>query len=188
MAVILASASPRRRELLGWVCPDFTVIPSNCEETLPQDCPVPLAAQTLAAQKAEDVAKKHTDDVVIGCDTVVVSDNRVLGKPKDSADCKRMLRALSDRKHTVYTGVCICQNGRSRSFSSSADVWFFPLTDEEIDAYIATGEPFDKAGGYGIQGKGGLLVERIDGDYYAIVGLPVAALKRELERFLSKNN
>ncbi len=188
MAVVLASASPRRRELLAWVCPDFTVIPSSCEERVPQNCPAAMIAQTLAEQKAEDVAAQHPDDVVIGCDTVVVYDDHVLGKPKDAADCAQMLRALSGNKHTVYTGVCLRQGERVHCFTSSADVWFYPLSDEEIAAYIATGEPFDKAGGYGIQGKGGLLVERIDGDYYAIVGLPVARLRRELDHFLSENN
>lgn len=185
MQIILASASPRRRELLGWICPDFSVIPSSCKEIVPADCAADTIAQLLAAQKADDVAQQYPQAVVIGCDTVVVHNGKVLGKPADAQACTEMLRSLSGDRHTVYTGVCLRQGERSFCFTAAADVWFYPLQDADIAAYIATGEPFDKAGGYGIQGQGGTLVERIAGDYYAIVGLPVARLKRELARFMS---
>lgn len=183
MALLLASASPRRRELLSWITPDFTVCPSTAPERIPDGCPIEQIAQQLAAAKAADVAARFPEATVIGCDTIVTIDDTVLGKPKDADDCRVMLRRLSGQCHTVYTGVCLHRGTRTECFTASAQVRFYSLTARDIDDYIATGEPFDKAGGYGIQSRGSLLVEEISGDYYAIVGLPVARLKRALAAF-----
>ncbi len=179
MKIILASASPRRKELLGLITEEFEVMPSDADETLPDDISSDMAAEYLAAVKAKSVSVD--DAVVIGCDTVVVIDDKILGKPKDRNDCFEMLRALSGRKHYVYTGVCILYNNKTVSFTEKTEVEFHDLSDAEIEAYMDSGEPFDKAGGYGIQGKGSLLVKGICGDYFNVVGLPVSALNRKLK-------
>ncbi|MBR5722799.1 MAG: septum formation protein Maf [Oscillospiraceae bacterium] len=180
MKLILASGSPRRRELLGKLNVPFEVIVSECDETLPEGIPADCAAEMLAVRKAAAVAALHPDAVVIGADTTVILDEEILGKPADAADCKRMLHALSGRMHKVITGVGIFWNGHSLSFSDETEVQFYPLTDAEIDAYAASEEPYDKAGAYGIQGQGALLVAGIHGDYYNVMGLPVARLARQL--------
>ena len=146
----------------------------------PEEAPV-----YLAGLKARAVAGERPGSVVIGADTVVILDGQVLGKPRDAADAYQMLRALSDRLHTVITGCCIVCDGRERSFSVRTQVRFYPLSDREIEDYIATGEPLDKAGAYGIQGRGSLFVSGIEGDYFNVMGLPVARLNRELRSFLS---
>ena len=180
MKLILASGSPRRRELLGKLNLPFEVIVSECDETLPEGIPADSAAEMLAVRKAAAVAKLHPDAVVIGADTTVILDDEILGKPADEADCKRMLHLLSGRMHKVITGVGIFWAGHSLSFSDETSVQFYPLTDAEIDEYAASGEPYDKAGAYGIQGQGALLVAGIHGDYYNVMGLPVARLTRQL--------
>ena len=180
--LILASGSPRRRELLEKLQIPFTVEVSDCDETLPDGIPAEQAAELLAVRKAAAVAKQHPEAVVIGADTTVILDEEILGKPKDSADCKRMLRLLSDRVHKVITGTAVFWDGRSFSFSEETLVQFYPLSDSDIDAYAASDEPYDKAGAYGIQGQGALLVRGISGDYYNVVGFPVARLSRELKR------
>ena len=180
MKLILASASPRRRELLEKLQIPFEVIVSDCDETLPEGIPAESAAELLAVRKAAAVAKAHPDAVVIGADTTVILDEEILGKPADEADCKRMLHALSGRQHKVITGVGIFWAGHSLSFSDETAVQFYPLTDAEINAYAASEEPYDKAGAYGIQGQGALLVAGIHGDYYNVMGLPVARLARQL--------
>ena len=187
---ILASKSPRRQELIGYILSDFTVIVSDVEEILPDGIAPEDVAAYLAQIKARAVASQYPDDVVIGADTVVILDGEVLGKPRDKDDAFRMLRALSGKTHTVITGCAISQNGEETSFSDVTRVEFYPLSDREILDYIATGEPFDKAGAYGIQGRGSVLVKRIEGDFFNVMGLPVARLKRELERFaaLSKQS
>ena len=139
------------------------------------------AARNLAKQKAEVVSGKYPADCVIAADTIVAAEGQILGKPADEEDAARMLRILSGREHKVITGVCLTLNGESRVFSQGTRVKFYPLRDEEIWAYIKTGEPMDKAGAYGIQGRGGLLVEGIAGDYFNVVGLPIARLVRELD-------
>lgn len=182
--IILASNSERRRELLSSVDVDFDVEPSDVEETVPdgiQPCEVPLY---LAKLKARDVYKRHNDDIVIGSDTVVVVDDKVLNKPKDSCEAFDMLKMLSGRKHFVYTGCCVIANGEEMSFCEETEVEFFELSDREINEYIKTGECFDKAGAYGIQSLGKTLVKGICGDYYNVVGLPVAKLKRLLDRLI----
>ena len=181
MKIILASASPRRRELLRAVGLTFDVCVSDVEETILPGWSADEAARGLARQKAEAVAAQHPEACVIGADTVVVIDNQILEKPKDAEDAKRMLRLLSGREHRVVTGVCLAFGSRRRVFSQETAVRFFPLSDDEIARYVATGEPMDKAGAYGIQAFGALLVEGITGDYFNVVGLPVARLMRELE-------
>ncbi len=183
MKLILASASPRRQELLRLITEDFEVHPVNADETLPAGMPTELAASFLADQKAQAAAKAHPGDLVIGCDTIVMLEDEIMGKPKDREDAFRMLRRLSGETHTVMTGTALYLDEKSTVFTTETDVTFYELTDEEINAYLDTGEPFDKAGAYGIQGKGSLLVRRIEGDYFNVVGLPVAALSRTLVRF-----
>lgn len=179
--LILASASPRRKELLGLITEKFEVIPSGVEENVPDGIPPEKQPEFLARLKAEDIAKKYPHGTVIGADTSVIIDDCVLGKPRDRAEAKLMLSRLSGRTHKVVTGCAVIKNGEVRSFSSVTEVEFYPLKDCEIEEYIATGEPFDKAGAYGIQGKGGLLVKAIRGDWFNVVGLPVAELSRVLK-------
>lgn len=179
---ILASKSPRRQELIGNILPDYTVIVSDVEEVLPDGIAPEAVPAYLAEIKARAVAAQYPDDIVIGADTVVILDGEVLGKPRDKDDAIRMLRALSGKAHTVITGCAISLHGEMTSFSDVTHVEFYPLSDREILDYIATGEPFDKAGAYGIQGRGSVLVKRIEGDFFNVMGLPVARLKREMER------
>ena len=178
---ILASASPRRRELFGMISKDFRIVPSTAEETAPDGIAAENLPERLARLKAGDIAAKFPFDTVIGADTVVILDGRVLGKPENPEDAVRMLTALSGKKHKVITGCAVCKNGACRSFSSVTEVEFYPLDDREISDYVTTGEPLDKAGAYGIQGRGALFVKSINGDYFNVVGLPVAALRRFIE-------
>lgn len=183
MKIILASASPRRQELLKYIVPEFEVIPADIDETLPADIPAEKCAEYLACQKARHIAEKYPDCIVIGSDTVVIIDGVILGKPADESDAERMLKMLSGKSHKVVTGVCIARGDASESFSCETRVKFYPLSDEEILEYISTGEPMDKAGAYGIQGYGSVLVEGIEGDFFNVMGLPAASLKRRLEKF-----
>ncbi len=180
--VILASGSPRRRELLGLICQDFVVLPSGADETLRDGVPLGEEIMRLAAEKARDVLGKTSGArAVIGSDTMVVLDGVPMGKPRDAADAQRMLRALSGRTHEVLTGVAVVTgDGAVDARLSTTSVTFYELTDDEIARYVATGEPLDKAGAYGIQGRGALLVQSIQGDYYSVMGLPVALLARML--------
>lgn len=180
MKYVLASASPRRQELLKMLLPDFEVCPADLDESVPEGLLPKDSAAFLAVQKAEKVAKNYPDSTVLGCDTVVLLDGKILGKPDGRDDAFQMLSLLSGRTHLVITGVCILKDGQRQIFSECTEVEFYPLTPQEIEEYIATDEPFDKAGGYGIQGNGALLVKRIAGDYYNVVGLPVARLNRLL--------
>lgn len=184
MKVILASASPRRRELLAYIFDEFECIPADIDETVPKGIPAERTAEYLAVEKASFIAKTHPNDLVIGCDTIVVCDGRVYGKPADKNEAELMLKTLSGRKHTVITGVCLLLDGRKESFSESTEVEFYPLSEKEITDYINTGKPMDKAGAYGIQDKELLPVRSITGDYFNVVGLPAARLKREAESFL----
>ncbi len=182
--VILASKSPRRKELLALIKKDFDIIPSTKEEIIPEGLDNEDIPVFLSAQKALDISKAHPDSLVIGCDTVVVLGGVIMGKPKDRDEAFSMLRHLSGRTHTVISGVCICYKGRTMTFNEQTAVTFYDLTDDEIDAYIATGSPFDKAGAYGIQDKAALFVKKIDGDYYNVVGLPVAKLNQSIKTLL----
>lgn len=185
MSIILASQSPRRRELLAQMgVPQFEVVPALGEEIASPGLSPAQLVEVLSRQKAEEVAvQAGPDDVVIAADTVVAVDGAVLGKPRDPADAARMLSLLSGRAHTVYTGVTVRRGTFSRTAHEATQVRFRPLTQSEISAYIATGEPMDKAGGYGIQGRGALLVERLEGDYFNVMGLPLLRLARMLRRF-----
>ncbi|MES2524374.1 MAG: Maf family protein [Gemmatimonadota bacterium] len=174
--VVLASQSPRRRELLALVGITHEVRPADVDESLlPGELPVPHC-ERLARLKAATLAAVHPDAVVIGSDTIVVTGGRILGKPRDGADAAVMLRQLSGRTHTVFTAVAVSRGGETRSGVEEVDVTFRALDEETIAAYIATGEPMDKAGSYGIQGYGATLVERIEGDYFAVMGLPIGRM------------
>ena len=183
MALLLASGSPRRRELMSLITPDYTVITSDVDETkIAADSPAHLA-KALATAKARAVAEENPDDVVCGFDTVVECEGEVFGKPKDEADAVRMLRALSGREHRVWSGVCIREGEKVLAESECTSVHFRALTDEEIHAYIATGEPLDKAGAYGYQGLASRFVERIEGDFFNVMGLPVCRMGQMLREF-----
>lgn len=179
--IILASKSPRRKELLSMCCEDFEIIPTDVDETLPENISPDKAVEYLSKIKAEPLRNKNA--VVIGSDTVVALGNLILGKPKDDSDAYNMLKMLSGKTHSVYTGVTLMNGEREVTFHEKTDVTFYELTDEEIREYVASGECRDKAGAYGIQGLGGLLIERINGDYNNVVGLPVSRLNRELKKF-----
>lgn len=192
--MILASQSPRRIELMREAGFDVTVIPADIDETaLPGENPFALV-ERLARAKAAAVAAAHGEpgEIVVAADTIVTLGGEILGKPHDEADAHRMLGELSGRTHQVATGVCIARAGAdpasARSFTDVTDVTFYELTDAEIDAYVTSGEPMDKAGAYGIQGtRGRMLVRGIDGDFYNVVGLPIARLARELHAFGQEN-
>lgn len=176
-SVILASSSPRRRQLLAQIGVQFTVVPPDADESqLPDESPQQMV-QRLAQLKARAVAGQQPTGLVLGADTTVVLNNAVLGKPTDPSDAGRMLRNLSGKAHTVFTGWAIVDaaTGAEVMGCGSADVTFRPLDDDEIEAYVATGSPLDKAGSYGIQDDlGAVFIERIEGDYYTVVGLPLA--------------
>lgn len=186
MALILASKSPRRRELLAQMgLTDFEIHPALGEELAQPNLTPPELVQALALHKAQEVAQAfaQSGDVVIGADTIVVLDGQVLGKPHDEAHALAMLTALSGREHHVYTGVAVLQDGRALVQAEDTAVWFRNASEGELRRYIATGEPMDKAGAYGIQGRGGLLVSRIQGDYTNVVGLPIVRLASMLAQF-----
>lgn len=184
--MILASQSPRRRELLGIITKDFEVIPARGEELLPEGISPRDAVILLSRQKAEEVRRRKfpnipdIPDTIIAADTVVAIDGEILGKPSSRDNAIEMLRSLSGRMHIVYTGVTIISAEKTVSFAEETVVEFYPLTDEEIIGYVNSGDPMDKAGAYGIQGKGALLVKRIKGDYYNVMGLPIGRIYREL--------
>ena len=180
---ILASKSPRRNELLHRITDDFEIIVSDVDEILPDGIAPKEAPVYLAALKANAVAQEQKGRTVIGADTVVILDGVILGKPKDEDDAYAMLRALSGRTHTVITGCCITDGARELRFSESTRVTFYELSDREIGEYIATGDPMDKAGSYGIQEKATLFVKGIEGDFFNVMGLPIAKLYRKLKEF-----
>jgi septum formation protein len=182
--IVLASASPRRAELLSSAGVTFAVVPSGIpEEPLPNELPEDHVLR-LAREKALDVAKRVEGRFFIGADTVVVCDDEIMGKPKDSADAARMLRKLAGVGHSVVTGFAIYDKQREDAIAAAVKtrVFFKLLRDEEIQAYIATGCPFDKAGAYAIQGGAGYMVERIDGSYSNVVGLPLCEVVEALRR------
>ena len=179
--LILASASPRREELLRLITADFAVVTMDTDETVPPGTGPEETVLELARRKALAVAAARPEDTVIGADTVVAVDGEILGKPRDEAEAAAMLGRLSGRRHMVFTGVAIIAGGRCRAFAEHAEVEFIPLRASQISAYVATGEPMDKAGAYGIQGKGALYVRGITGDFYTVMGLPVCRLAGILE-------
>lgn len=182
---LLASQSPRRAELMRYIADEFEILPSDCDETVPDGIEPEEIPELLAARKALSVSRLKKDRLVIGCDTVVIIDGVILGKPHTPDRAISMLKTLSGRTHTVVSGVCICYKGKTMSFSQKTLVSFYELSEEEIRDYVQSCKPLDKAGAYGIQDKGGLFVREISGDYYNIVGLPVARLKREIDKLVS---
>jgi septum formation protein len=184
--IVLASASPRRKELIALICNQVEIRPAECDETLPEGMGAKEAVEYLSKIK-NDAARElcAEGEIIISADTVVAVENRILGKPTDKEDARRMIKLLSGKTHQVYTGVTISCGEGSVTFSEKTDVTFFPLTDKEIEEYVSSSEPYDKAGAYGIQGKASLLVKGINGDYFNVVGLPVARLNRELIAFLN---
>ena len=180
---ILASASPRRKEILEKAGYSFEIIVSDADENITEDLSPKKTVEVLAERKALSVWESNRDSVVFGCDTVVAIDGRILGKPTDDEDAFNMLKMLSGRTHTVSTGVCICSEDKTEVFSNTTQVEFYPLSDETIRSYIASGEGKDKAGSYGIQGYGCVLVKEIKGDYFSVMGLPVSQSSRVLADF-----
>lgn len=184
--LILASGSPRRRELMSQVGLDFTVVTSDADENIKEMEPEDYVRE-LSSIKAQSVLEQYADKdnsvIVIGADTIVYHKGEILTKPKDEEDAFRILKSLEGQIHQVYTGVTICSTHKNVSFYEKTDVWVYDMTDEEIRDYISTGEPMDKAGAYGIQGKFAAYIKGIEGDYNNVVGLPVARLVHELKAF-----
>lgn len=183
--VVLASRSPRRRDLLAMLgVTDLEIMPAEGEAAFPTDVHPGEAAVTVARGKALEIQPQApADALILAADTVVSLDGRILEKPADEAEAVQMLRALSGRSHTVYSGVVMLYGGRELSRYEATDVWFRDLSEEEIAAYVATGEPMDKAGAYGAQGIASVFVERIDGDFFNVVGLPLCTLGKMLAEF-----
>jgi len=180
--LILASSSPRRKELLENLRLKFEISSSDADESFSEELSPAEAVMELASRKSAVVAANYPDCFVIGSDTVVVHEAEILGKPASGQEAFEMLRKLSGDTHSVFTGVSILAPEKEIRFYEKTDVTFWDLSDEEIDTYIKSGEPFDKAGGYGIQGFGSMLVKEINGDYYTVMGLPVSRLIRELRK------
>ena len=192
MKVVLASASPRRTELLNQGNIKHIVMPSHCEEVITSEVPRQVVEE-LSVQKAKDVYQQYEkenagDFLVIGSDTVVAADGKILGKPKDEADAFEMISMLQGKAHQVYTGVTLLikKDGESvqKTFHECSNVHVYPMSEEEIQEYIATGEPMDKAGAYGIQGAFGVYIRGIEGDYNTIVGLPLARVYQEMKEYI----
>lgn len=183
MTVILASQSPRRQELLARVLNEFDVIPAEIDETVKAGLTPVEYVLSMANQKAEQIAVKYPEALVIGCDTIVALDEIILGKPISKKHAYDMLKQLSNRTHQVHTSIVLIKGDQRSQATVTTSVTFYELTDEEIDQYLDSSEYQDKAGAYGIQGEGSLLVEKICGDYYAVMGLPIGKLNRMLQAF-----
>ncbi len=181
--LILASGSPRRKELLETAHLPFTIQKSSVHENISEEFSPAEVVEQLSLRKAKDVAKHNPDAVVLGSDTVVVYDGKILGKPADDQDAYETLLMLSGNTHHVYTGVAIVSGDEEICFHEATEVTFWNLTSEEIKDYVSTGESMDKAGSYGIQGLGSTLVNKIHGDYFSVVGLPLSRTVRELKKF-----
>jgi septum formation protein len=183
--IVLASASPRRKKLLEQIGLQFEVDPSFIQETVEPGVPPPKLAVIMALAKAKAVAGRHRDAVIIAADSFIVIDGRILGKPHTPEEACRMLGDLSGRSHSAITGLAVVDTATGRTISRSTEtrVYMKRLTPEEIDAYVSTGEPLDKAGAYAIQGRGAVLIENIEGDYNNVVGLPLAVLAGALKDF-----
>ncbi len=179
--VILASQSPRRKELLLRCIDSFLIDVANVDETINPNKEIEFEIIRLAKDKARAVFERHQDCIIVAADTMVVLNNTPLGKPNNREEAKDMLRTLSNNTHQVLTGLCIYDHNGPHTHLSVSDVTFRNLTEEEIEAYVNTGEADDKAGAYGIQGKGGCFITHIDGDYYGIMGLPIAKVATMLQ-------
>lgn len=176
MDIILASKSPRRRELLSMLGLEFTVIPAVGEEKVDDDLTPGETVMSLSLGKAREIADSHPDSLVIGSDTLVYLEGKPMGKPHSREEAAEMLRKLSGRVHQVYTGIAVVQGTDEKVDFEKTDVQFRELSEEEIEWYIGTGEPMDKAGAYGIQGQGAVFIPKIDGDYFTVMGLPLCKL------------
>lgn len=182
--IVLASQSPRRRELLAMMGLDFTVLAAHADESMDPNLPIAEEIARVSLCKAKAVQLQcQPDDLIIAADTMVCADGQRLGKPKDEADAVRMLRLLSGRSHQVISGLSVVQGARVQTATVVTDLHFRSLQQAEILAYVATGEPMDKAGAYGIQGQAAMFADRIDGDYYNVMGLPVCRLTQLLRSF-----
>ena len=180
--IILASASPRRKEILELADLKFDVMPSDAQEITTKTAPNEVVME-LASIKAKDIYKKsEKQSMIVGADTVVAYQGQILGKPTDKADAKRLLTMLSGQTHEVYTGVCVIEDGKTKTFYEETKVTFYEISDEQINHYIKTGEPMDKAGSYGIQGKAAVFIKGIEGDYYNVVGFPIARFLQEITK------
>lgn len=180
--IILASASPRRKEILELADLKFDIMPSNAQEITTKTAPNEVVME-LASIKAKDIYEKsEKQSMIVGADTVVAYQGQILGKPTDEADAKRMLTMLSGQTHEVYTGVCVIEDEQIKTFYEETKVTFYEISDEQIDRYIKTGEPMDKAGSYGIQGKAAVFIKGIEGDYYNVVGFPIARFLQEITK------
>lgn len=184
-SVVLASESPRRRELMNISGIPFYTQAAKIDETFNANLSIEEGVMDLALRKAMKVSETRPNEVVIGADTIVVIDNEILGKPKDVEDAYRMLRLLSNKTHRVITGVAIVNQDVKKTFYEVTEVKFANLSEETIEWYIKSREYYDKAGGYAIQGKGMILVERINGDYFNVVGMPMHHLVEELKAFIN---
>ncbi len=182
--IILASASPRRKELMQTVFPEVIIQPARIEEVPSDAVMLEQEPEYLSLQKARAVAAEHPEALVVGSDTGVFIDGKMLGKPRSREEAREMIRELSGRTHMVITGCALCLCGHETSFSEETAVTFYPLSDTEIETYLDLEEYSDKAGAYAIQGRGALIVQGIRGDYYNVVGLPVGRLVREIQRFI----
>ncbi len=178
--IILASSSPRRRELLSMIGLDYVIETSGDEEVQPHGLSPAEFVKTLALQKAQPVADLHPGDCVIGADTIVYLEGDILGKPHSPEVAKAYLTRMQGKSHIVFTGVAVLKKGNVDVRHCETRVTFAPMTEREIDAYVATGEPLDKAGAYGVQGPGGVFVERVEGNYFNVIGLPLPLLYRML--------
>ncbi|WP_445490125.1 Maf family protein [Niallia sp. 03133] len=179
--LILASSSPRRKELLEDLRISFEVSSSDVDESFDRSLAPEEVVMDLAKRKAESIAADKGNAFIVGADTIVFYQGIILGKPETREQAFSMLKLLSGSTHSVYTGVAIAANGSCLQFYEKTDVLFWELTDDDINNYLDTGEPFDKAGAYGIQGVGRILVKKITGDYFTVVGLPISRLMRELK-------
>lgn len=180
MNIILASQSPRRKELLSLMGLRFSVVTSNVQETPPAGATPAETVCALAQQKAEAVAAMYPKDCVIGADTIVYLDGEILGKPHTPERAKQFLQRMQGRSHTVYTGVAVITAGKADVRYATTDVTFVPMTEREIDWYVSTGDPLDKAGAYGVQGPFGVFVQSITGNYFNVIGMPLPLLYRML--------
>lgn len=184
MKVILASASPRRKDLLKRIFENFEIASADIDENIPEGMKNEDAPEYLSIQKANAICLNKKDCLIIAADTVVIFNNTILGKPKDNEDAKNMLRNLSGNSHQVVTGCCLRYGEKTHSFSVESTVTFYPLSEEDITSYVSSGASEGKAGAYGIQDLGSLFVKEIHGDYYNIVGLPIARLNQEIKKII----
>jgi len=187
MKIILGSKSPRRRELLSMLGYEFLVEVSDIDEHVSETDPQKNAL-AIARKKAQAIKQKYPNDLIICADTIVVCDGTIIGKPKDIDDARRIITKIQDNKHIVYTAVVCSYSDKKVEFVEGTKVYITKMTSEEIEEYINTSEPYDKSGGYAIQGIFGKYIEKIDGDFYNVVGLPICKLNRIIEKIIKNSN